>query len=199
MYVSPFYSPATSYSHRGKPPITIGAEELNFRVRPSACDERRISSSSALIPVLAYIIRCGRRSLVSSISLFLSILSCYICLHSLTNIIDTIKKDETTDKCTFHLFTARRRPTLTGGSPQLPLALKSLTSVFGMGTGVTSSLSSPDYRFVITIELLCQLCSLSSSCTAKVHSGDRSLASSNLLILTNLHMKFEGNHSLKTR
>ncbi|MCG3086973.1 hypothetical protein, partial [Sporosarcina cyprini] len=25
--------PATSYSHRGKPPTTIGAEELNFRVR----------------------------------------------------------------------------------------------------------------------------------------------------------------------
>ena len=31
-----------------------------------------------------------------------------------------------------------------GDSPQLPSALKSLTSVFGMGTGVTSSPSSPD-------------------------------------------------------
>ncbi len=30
---------------------------------------------------------------------------------------------------------------------QLPSALKSLTSVFGMGTGVTSSLSSPDLCF----------------------------------------------------
>ena len=30
-----------------------------------------------------------------------------------------------------------QRPTLTGGNPQLPSALKSLTSVFGMGTGVT--------------------------------------------------------------
>ena len=40
---------------------------------------------------------------------------------------------------------AWRRPTLTEGNPQLPLALKSLTSVFGMGTGVTFSLSPPDY------------------------------------------------------
>ena len=30
---------ATSYSHRGKPPTTIGAEELNFRVRDgNGCD-----------------------------------------------------------------------------------------------------------------------------------------------------------------
>src|SRR5690606_31369693 len=27
------YRPATSYSHRGRPPTTIGAKELNFRVR----------------------------------------------------------------------------------------------------------------------------------------------------------------------
>jgi hypothetical protein len=40
---------------------------------------------------------------------------------------------------------AWRRPTLTEGDPQLPLALKSLTSVFGMGTGVTFSLSPPDF------------------------------------------------------
>jgi hypothetical protein len=32
-----------------------------------------------------------------------------------------------------------------GESPQLPSALRSLTSVFGMGTGVTFSLSPPDY------------------------------------------------------
>jgi hypothetical protein len=31
-----------------------------------------------------------------------------------------------------------------GVAPQLPSALKSLTSVFGMGTGVSSSLSPPD-------------------------------------------------------
>ena len=38
-----------------------------------------------------------------------------------------------------------------GENPQLPSALRSLTSVFGMGTGVTFSLSSPNYfvrRFV---------------------------------------------------
>ncbi len=40
---------------------------------------------------------------------------------------------------------AQQRPTLTGGNPQLPSALKSLTSVFGMGTGVTSSLSLLDW------------------------------------------------------
>src|SRR5690606_22159829 len=33
------YSLATSYSHRGKPPTTIGAKELNFRVRyGNGCD-----------------------------------------------------------------------------------------------------------------------------------------------------------------
>ena len=32
-----------------------------------------------------------------------------------------------------------------GDSPQLPLARKSLTAVFGMGTGVTSSPLPPDY------------------------------------------------------
>jgi hypothetical protein len=43
----------------------------------------------------------------------------------------------------FHF--AWHRPTLAGGNPQLPSALRSLTSVFGMGTGVTFSLSPPDY------------------------------------------------------
>ena len=34
-----FTSPATSYSCRGNPPTTIGAEELNFRVRDgNGCD-----------------------------------------------------------------------------------------------------------------------------------------------------------------
>src|SRR5690606_12947562 len=28
-----YVCPATSYSHRGRPPTTIGAKELNFRVR----------------------------------------------------------------------------------------------------------------------------------------------------------------------
>jgi hypothetical protein len=39
---------------------------------------------------------------------------------------------------------AWRRPTLTGGILQLPSALRSLTSVFDMGTGVTFSPSPPD-------------------------------------------------------
>ena len=43
---------------------------------------------------------------------------------------------------------ARQRPTLAGGDPQLPSALESLTSVFGMGTGVTFPPLSPDlYNF----------------------------------------------------
>ena len=34
-----FGCPATSYSHRGKPPITIGAKELNYCVRyGNRCD-----------------------------------------------------------------------------------------------------------------------------------------------------------------
>ena len=39
---------------------------------------------------------------------------------------------------------AWQRPTLTGTRPQLPSALESLTSVFGMGTGVASLPSLPD-------------------------------------------------------
>ena len=41
--------------------------------------------------------------------------------------------------------TDQRRLTLTGGDPQLPSAQKSLTAVFGMGTGVASLPSSLDY------------------------------------------------------
>ncbi len=44
----------------------------------------------------------------------------------------------------FLALTARQRPTLAGEKPQLPSALESLTSVFGMGTGVASLPSSPD-------------------------------------------------------
>ncbi len=42
------------------------------------------------------------------------------------------------------LHFAWQRPTLTGTRSQLPSALESLTSVFGMGTGVTSLPSLPD-------------------------------------------------------
>ena len=61
-----------------------------------------------------------------------------------------LKKDQHSADLSF----AWRRPTLTGGNPQLPSALKSLTSVFGMGTGVTSSLSPPNiYRNVVPSKL----------------------------------------------
>jgi hypothetical protein len=43
---------------------------------------------------------------------------------------------------------AQQRPTLTGGNPQLPSAQKSLTSVFGMGTGVASLPSSLDWMLL---------------------------------------------------
>ena len=49
---------------------------------------------------------------------------------------------------------AKRRPTLTGGSPQLPSALESLTSVFGMGTGVTSLPSSLHYWKIVLSKLI---------------------------------------------
>ena len=41
---------ATSYSHRGKPPTTIGAEELNFRVRNgNGCDLFAIITRQSII------------------------------------------------------------------------------------------------------------------------------------------------------
>ena len=52
---------------------------------------------------------------------------------------DRLTADSSTTELLWNDFIkAWRRPTLTGGNPQLPLAQKSLTSVFGMGTGVTS-------------------------------------------------------------
>ena len=58
---------------------------------------------------------------------------------NLTN--NKIKKDEL---FLVHLFAfAWRRPTLTRGNPSLQSALRSLTSVFGMVTGVSFSLSPP--------------------------------------------------------
>jgi hypothetical protein len=53
------------------------------------------------------------------------------------------KKDTSSLVSLVSFFFAWQRPTL-AEKPQLPLALKSLTSVFGMGTGVTSSLLSPE-------------------------------------------------------
>lgn len=56
-----------------------------------------------------------------------------------------IKQKNLPSKDERFLISARQRSTLAGGSPQLPLTQKSLTAVFGMGTGVTSSLLPPDY------------------------------------------------------
>ena len=53
------------------------------------------------------------------------------------------KKNTSQKTC---VLVAWRRPTLTGTRSQLPSALESLTSVFGMGTGVTSLPSSPNYE-----------------------------------------------------
>ena len=51
----------------------------------------------------------------------------------------------TTELLRNNIITAWQRPTLTGTKFQLPSALRSLTSVFGMGTGVTFSPLLPDY------------------------------------------------------
>ncbi len=67
-------------------------------------------------------------------------------LHAVFYMILTFHLDKTQKKeYPFGYPLAWRRPTLTGAKPQLPSALRSLTSVFGMGTGVTFSLSSPNY------------------------------------------------------
>ncbi len=55
---------ATSYSHRGKPPTTIGAKELNVRVRHgNGCD---------LFAIATKLITSDDRQISSSASLFLS-------------------------------------------------------------------------------------------------------------------------------
>ena len=86
------------------------------------------------------------------------------------------------------LLLAWQRPILTGGSPQLLSAFKCLTSVFGMGTGVTTWLSSPDDGLApsklksSTMHLLEQgldrLVSLSSACR---HASTRDLSTSSSL------------------
>ena len=55
------------------------------------------------------------------------------------------KADALPAELILHL-TAWQRPTLTGAKPQLPSALRSLTSVFGMGTGVAFSPLLPDFH-----------------------------------------------------
>ena len=47
------YCPAASYSHRGKPPTTIGAEKLNFRVRyGNGCDLLAIATRHIFLRVV---------------------------------------------------------------------------------------------------------------------------------------------------
>src|SRR5699024_7737330 len=55
----------------------------------------------------------------------------------------------------FLLNVAWRRPTLAEAKPQLPSALKSLTTVFEMGTGVTSSLYLPDQKSLVVNRFSC--------------------------------------------
>src|SRR5699024_7140475 len=58
---------------------------------------------------------------------------------------DRLTADSSTAELLWNGFKiAWRRPTLTEAKPQLPSALESLTTVFGMGTGVTSPLLLPD-------------------------------------------------------
>ena len=45
---------------------------------------------------------------------------------------------------------ARQRPSLAGGNPQLHSALRSLTAVFGMGTGV-AFLPSPPHNILFLV------------------------------------------------
>ncbi|CDF59516.1 hypothetical protein BN424_2531 [Carnobacterium maltaromaticum LMA28] len=78
--------------------------------------------------------------------------------------------------CGIILNLAWQRPTLTGGNPQLLSALKSLTAVFGMGTGVSFSLSLPHNFFTTCGATLRLFPLLHSSCTL-VHSGVRLVTS----------------------
>ena len=49
----PFLNLATSYSHRGKPSTTIGAEKLNFRVRyGNGCDLFAIATRLLILKVV---------------------------------------------------------------------------------------------------------------------------------------------------
>jgi hypothetical protein len=119
-------------------PQLPSALELNFRVRVRAkmSDEslRQLRSFRSSRTV----VRSGLLSLC-----FLDLLAPFS-PHSFSLTDFKHKKSIATIAMLF-IF-AWRRPTLTGAMPQLPSALKSLTSVFGMGTGVSSSPSSPNSR-----------------------------------------------------
>ena len=60
-----------------------------------------------------------------------------------TNIYCSMSLPETCFKHQLSNIKSWRRPTLAQASPALPSTMESLTSVFGMGTGMTSPLWSP--------------------------------------------------------
>ena len=121
------------------------AHELNFCVRSPTNDKRRISSSTSLAPSSCTLYTpgvtpsCPRPSCFSFVGTQFNLILIFFNLRFI--FFENTKKDQLK---TADLRFAWQRPTLTGGDPQLPSALKSLTSVFGMGTGVTSLPSSPD-------------------------------------------------------
>ncbi len=68
-------------------------------------------------------------------------------LHRLAN--RHARRTEKTADRNLRFALARQRPTLAGGDPQLPSALESLTSEFGMCSGVTFPPLSPDLYFIL--------------------------------------------------
>ncbi len=132
---------ATSYSHRGSP-------QLPSALKAAASDERRISSSASLVQILVWEPHSGLLSLASSTFLLLPTLA----LRSRRDLIKQLcssnknknQKKEQLLRATLSSHLPGDVLLSQGEIPQLPSALKSLTSVFGMGTGVTSSPLSPD-------------------------------------------------------
>ena len=124
---------------------------------PAQRVDRRMPASPALALSVTYNVRSFLRSLASLSFLVLALLGDYV-----RNMITSLYKMNSSLTRRAHLrcllvwgflvnkkpnlvrlgLGAKRCPTLTGGSPQLPSALESLTSVFGMGTGVASLPSS---------------------------------------------------------
>lgn len=98
------------------------------------------------------------------------------------------------------LLLAQRRPTLTGGDPQLPSAQKSLTSVFGMGTGVASLPSSLDFFELVRSKL--DKSTLGETCVSVGWLSPRSISIRQLHVSPRFHPEpiylivFEGSYLL---
>ena len=84
--------------------------------------------------------------MITRLLLYCPILSNYA--NNSTSCLEKIKKSRT---FSLDFWFAWRRPALTKGNPSLQSALRSLTSVFGMGTGVSFSLSPPHYLIMSKI------------------------------------------------